>query len=330
MADAEFPLMSDDITDEADFVAENREITFPASLHGQRIDKALSEMLPEFSRSYVQQMLMQGCVSSLADGHGIEKPSLKVSAGQQIRLELRPTPQSQAFTPQEMAIDTVYSDDDLRVINKPAGLVVHPAPGHWAGTLLNGLLALDAQAMVLPRAGIVHRLDKDTSGLMMLARNRECMDKLVQMIASRAVKREYLAMVNGPWKKPQTITIRQPIGRDPKNRLRMAVVDLLKHSGKSAATHIRVLQAGSDAVLLHCELETGRTHQIRVHLADAGYPLIGDLLYGGKPVGGFQRQALHAYRLSLVHPVTGQNLVFEAQPPDDMKLLMKKLSLSYN
>ena len=213
------------------------------------------------------------------------------------------------------------------VINKPVGLVVHPAPGHWSGTLLNGLLAHHAGARMLPRAGIVHRLDKDTSGLMVVAKTRAVMDALVALIAAREVRREYIALAHKPWQMAATVRVEQAIGRDPRQRVRMAVVDLAHQMGKPALTDFRVLDSQPQACLLHCKLHTGRTHQIRVHLLHLGHPLLADELYGGKPLAGLVRQALHAWRLSLTHPVTGQAMSWRAALAPDLQQALSSLGL---
>ena len=201
-SDAQPDELPDEIVDLAEGPElEQRDLVIPTAMHGERLDRALAQLLPEFSRSYSQQLLAEGCVNCvLPEARLINKPSIKVRAGEHYQVVLRPTPQSHAFKPEEMALEVVYEDADLRVLNKPAGLVVHPAPGTWSGTLLNGLLALDPQAVMLPRAGIVHRLDKDTSGLMVVARSRKAMDALVAMIAEREVHREYLAVAYRQWK----------------------------------------------------------------------------------------------------------------------------------
>jgi 23S rRNA pseudouridine1911/1915/1917 synthase len=228
-----------------------------------------------------------------------------------------------------MDLDVVFEDEHLLIVNKPAGLVVHPAPGNWQGTLLNGLLGRDAQAALLPRAGIVHRLDKDTSGLMVVARSRQTMEALVRLIAAREVSRQYLAVGQGAWVGSRHKLVDAPIGRDPRNRLRMAVVDLTQHPGKTAQTEFDVMDRNAQACLLRCTLHTGRTHQIRVHAAHLGHPLVGDVLYGGKPQGDFARQALHAQRLAFKHPHTGADLVFTAPLPPDVQVLMADVALSY-
>ena len=308
--------------------AELREVQVPSELQGQRLDRVLAQLVPEFSRSYLQQLIEQGAVS--LEGRPATKASAKVRWGSTLAVEMRETPQSQAFVPQSMPIETVYEDPHLRVIHKPAGLVVHPAPGHWRGTLLNGLLALDPATLSLPRAGIVHRLDKDTSGLMVLARTRASMDALVGMIAAREVQRQYLAIARGPWRHPETVEVEQAIGRDPANRLRMAVVDLQRQSGKAARTTVHLLEQSAQACLVRCHLHTGRTHQIRVHMAWLGHPLWADTLYGGPGLEGLQRQALHAWRLAFAHPVTGEPLVFHSPLPQDLQQALSVLGLSYN
>ena len=296
--------------------------------HGVRLDKALVELVPEFSRSYLQQLLEQGAVQ--LNGKTATKSSAKVKLGNTITIEMRPTAQSQSFKPEAMALDVVYEDAHLLVVNKPAGLVVHPAPGNWSGTLLNGLLAHHAGAATVPRAGIVHRLDKDTSGLMMVAKDRLTMDALVALIARRDVSRRYLALAHKPWKGAELQKVDAPIGRDPRNRLRMAVVDLAQHAGKEARTDITCWDTTQEHCLVHCKLHTGRTHQIRVHMLSLGHPLVADTLYGGAQAAGMQRQALHAFRLSFVHPMTGESLELAAEPPGDFLAAVEQLGLRYN
>ncbi|MBO9651769.1 MAG: RluA family pseudouridine synthase [Variovorax sp.] len=296
--------------------------------HAQRLDRALAALVPEFSRSYLQQLIDAGMVQ--VQGRLVTKPSVTVHAGESGRIELRPTPQSQAFRPEAMPIEVLYEDEHLRVINKPAGLVVHPAPGNWSGTLLNGLLALDPRAALLPRAGIVHRLDRDTSGLMVVARSRAAMDALVVLIAAREVTRQYIAMAHRAWQGAEARHVDSPIGRDPRNRLRMAVVDLERHPGKPARTLIEALDSNDLGCAVRCTLETGRTHQIRVHMASIGHPLVGDALYGGTEAAGLTRQALHAFRLGFVHPVTGRHMEFKSPPPADLVEGMSRWGLDYN
>nr|WP_233254938.1 RluA family pseudouridine synthase [Limnohabitans sp. T6-5] len=307
---------------------EVRTTQVPIDLHGQRLDRALAQMVPEFSRSYLQQLIEQGDV--LVDERVTTKVSTKVRLGHRVQVTLRATPQSQAFVPEAMPIDVVYEDAHLRVIHKPAGLVVHPAPGNWRGTLLNGLLALDAAAAEVPRAGIVHRLDKDTSGLMVVARTRQAMDALVQQIAAREVHRQYVAIAHKAWTAPSPLTIEAAIGRDPANRLRMAVVDLAYQSGKTAATTVDVLDQNERYCLVQCTLHTGRTHQIRVHMAHVGHPLLADAVYGGSPALGMLRQALHAWHLAFTHPITGESIDLTTDLPADMAQALVLGGLSYN
>ena len=296
--------------------------------HGSRLDKALVDLVPEFSRSYLQQLLAQEAVQ--VNDRRVTKASHKVKLGDVLAVEMRPTAQSQSFRAEVMALDVVYEDEHLLVVNKPAGLVVHPAPGNWSGTLLNGLLAHHAGAAAVPRAGIVHRLDKDTSGLMVVAKTRATMDALVALIARRDVSRRYLALAHKRWSGPELQAVNAPIGRDPRNRLRMAVVDLAQHAGKTARTDIDLLAGNDEVSLVRCTLHTGRTHQIRVHMASLGHPLVADAVYGGKDAGGMTRQALHAFRLAFTHPMTGQALVLHAPLPADMAQALENWGLSYN
>ena len=307
---------------------ESRVIDMGADQHGERLDKALADRVPEFSRSYLRQLLEHGAVQ--LNGHVFFKVAQKVKAGDRVVLEMRPTLESQAFRPESMAIDVVHEDEHLLVVNKPAGLVVHPAPGNWSGTLLNGLMARDPKSALVPRAGIVHRLDKDTSGLMVVARTRASMDALVHMIAQRQVHRQYLALAHRSWQAAGSIAVDAPIGRDPRNRLRMAVVDLAMHAGKVARTDVELLANGAQVCWVRCTLHTGRTHQIRVHMAFKGHPLVADGLYGGISLAGMQRQALHAFRLAFTHPVTGEAMEFLAPVPTDMRSALDVLGLRYN
>jgi len=312
----------------ADTERELRAFSIDAPLHDWRLDRALAQRVPEFSRTYLQHLITTGAVT--LNGQVVSRVSMKVHAGDQGVVELRPTPQCQAFKAETPQLDVVYQDHDLWVINKAAGMVVHPAPGNWSGTLLNHLLGLDAHAFELPRAGIVHRLDKDTSGLMVVARNRITMDALVRAIAQRQVKRQYLALAHKPWLGATTRQVTGPIGRDPFNRLRMAVVDLAQHPGKTALTDIECLDSNAQGCLVKCSLHTGRTHQIRVHLASIGHPLVADVTYGGACTAGLTRQGLHATRLAFDHPISGASLVFESTPPTDLLQAIGQMGLAYN
>lgn len=313
---------------EAGHDSEIRTIPVTEAFHGARLDRALAAAAPEFSRSYLQQLIEAGAVQ--VNGAPAARSSARVRVGDSMVVELRPTPQSQAFKPEAMALDVVFEDAHIVVLNKPAGLVVHPAPGHWSGTLLNGLLARDVGAALLPRAGIVHRLDKDTSGLMVVARTRTAMDALVRMIAARDVSRKYLAIAHRPWEGAARRVVDSPIGRDPRNRLRMAVVDLARHAGKPATTGFELLDNGDSGCLVLCTLQTGRTHQIRVHMASIGHPLLADTLYGGGEAAGMVRQALHATRLAFAHPVDGQALSFSTPYPADFAAAVAAWGLRYN
>lgn len=312
--------------DETASEAETRVCEVPLAMHGFRLDRVLAQLFPEFSRSFMQELVVDGVVE--VRGVVVRKPAAKTSAGDKLSVVLRPTQQAQAFMPEKMDLQVVYEDADLLVVDKPAGLVVHPAAGNWSGTLLNGLLAWHAGASALPRAGIVHRLDKDTSGLMLVGKSRRAVDGLVRAIAAREVQRQYLAMAHGHWSGPAEQHVDQPIGRDVRNRLRMAVV--AEGAGKSAKTTMTVLGTTGQFSLLGCRLHTGRTHQIRVHAAWLGHPLVGDGLYGGRQAWDMHRQALHAARLALEHPVTGEALVFTSPPPSDFQAALRESGLHYN
>lgn len=281
------------------------------SWHGWRLDKALVALAPEFSRSHHQGLIEQGLVS--LDSVRSLQSSRRLKVGQSLQVELRPTAESLAFRPEAMALDIVHEDEALIVLDKPVGLVVHPAPGHWSGTLLNGLLAHHPAAVHLPRAGIVHRLDKDTSGLMMVGKTLQAVTALSRAIAAREVQRLYMAIVHGVLV-PGVQTVDAPIGRDPASRLRMAV----HHAGRPARTDVEAVASRDGMTAVQCRLHTGRTHQIRVHLSHIGHPLLADRLYGGAPGLQLERQALHAWKLALAHPVHGGRVEFVRPPPADV------------
>lgn len=291
--------------------AERRDGIVESADHGERLDKLLARRAPEFSRSHLQQLIDQGHVQ--LDAQVCRQPARRVKAGQTLSVELVPTAQALAFRPEPMSLSVVFEDEHLLVIDKPAGLVVHPGAGNWSGTLLNGLLARDPAAAQLPRAGIVHRLDKGTSGLMVVGKTLPAVTGLVRDIAAREVRREYLALAHGRLE-PAQQSFTGSIGRDPGSRLRMAVVA----SGKPARTDVvRVGHAGGVSAL-ECRLHSGRTHQIRVHLSQAGHPLLSDPLYGGAPGLGLDRPALHAARLGLRHPLSGESLQWTSALPADL------------
>jgi 23S rRNA pseudouridine1911/1915/1917 synthase len=291
-------------------VPETREAMVREDWHGERIDKLLTQLAPEFSRSHLQQLIQLGHVR--VAGVQEKTPSRRLRAGDALAVDLVPTEQSRAFRPEAVAFDIVHEDAHVLVIDKRAGLVVHPGAGNWSGTLLNGLLHRDPRCAALPRAGIVHRLDKDTSGLMVVARTTLAYTALVRDIARRDVRREYLALVHGAWERRETVEA--PIGRDPAARIRMAVVP----GGRPARTDFEPLSVGAEVSAVRCVLHSGRTHQIRVHAAHLRHPLVADPLYGGRCALGLARQALHAHRLAFQHPASGQRLSFQAALPQDM------------
>ncbi|MBU3656547.1 MAG: 23S rRNA pseudouridine(1911/1915/1917) synthase RluD [Rhodocyclaceae bacterium] len=294
---------------------------------GGRLDQVLADCVPEHSRNRLQQWVKAGRVD--VDGKTVTEPKYKIYGGESLAIrvdQVLTEAEAGQFQPEVMDLPIVYEDDQILVINKPPGLVVHPAAGNWQGTLLNGLLAHDPVFMHLPRAGIVHRLDKDTSGLMVVARTLAAHTHLVRQLQARSVKRLYRAVVCGVPKVDGTVNA--PIGRDPRQRIRMAVTS----QGKEAITHYRLLEVFPGCSLVECTLETGRTHQIRVHMAHLGHPLVGDETYlGGRrhplpePAAQFGRQALHARQLGLIHPETGEPMRWTAQVPADMGQLLEDL-----
>lgn len=313
---------------EMELDVERRCVHVLVSQHGIRLDKCLADLLPEFSRTYLQQLVAQGDV--VLEGAAVTKTSLKVKAGQRIDITLSPTDQASSFKPEAIDLSVVYEDADMLVLNKPAGMVVHPAAGNWSGTIMNGLLHRHEGASDLPRAGIVHRLDKDTSGLMVVGKTRLAVDALSRMIAAREVHRFYLAIAEKNWTRTGVMTVDEPMGRDPHNRLRMSVQPRHVGSAKAAKTQFRSVATLAGMSLIACKLFTGRTHQIRVHLAWIGHPILGDVIYGGHSLEGMPRQALHATRLELLHPVSGRPLVFLAPVPGDMEKILERHGVNYN
>jgi 23S rRNA pseudouridine1911/1915/1917 synthase len=291
-------------------------LVIPLELAGQRLDRALASLMPEESRSRLARLIEEGHVR--VEGRQAAA-SLKVRSGEAVEVALAPRPADTSFRPEAIKLTVVHEDEDLLVIDKPAGLVVHPGSGNWSGTMLNALLHHAPGSGQLPRAGIVHRLDKDTSGLLVVAKTEVAQAALVRQLQARTVKRTYLALVRG--KLARGGTVDAPIGRHPVQRTRMAVVA----GGKPAVTHYRVRRRFAAHTLLECDLETGRTHQIRVHLASIGHPLEGDPVYAGKARGTFGRQALHAWKLAFVHPKSGKTVSFESPLPADLEALLETL-----
>ena len=291
-------------------------LTAPAACAGLRLDQALAKLLPEFSRSRLAQWVRSG--QATVDGRAA-RPRQKVRGGERIEIAPQPEAAVDAHRPEDIPLDVVFEDNALLVVNKPAGLVVHPGSGNWRGTLLNALLRRVPALSGIPRAGIVHRLDKDTSGLLVVAKTLAAQAALVRQLQARSVKREYLAVAHG--RVARDGRIEAPIGRHPLRRTRMAVVA----RGRPAVTHYQVLERHAHATVLRCRLETGRTHQIRVHLASLGHPLLGDATYGKRGGLPFARQALHAERLAIVHPATGKAMEWQAPLPADMRKLVSEL-----
>lgn len=302
--------------------------SIPDEYAGQRVDKVLAALFPRYSRSALQQWLKQGLILIDDDIPGQKD---KIHGGEAVLLSVPEAPAVVA-RPEPIPLDIQYHDEQILVLNKPAGLVVHPGAGTPSGTLMNALLHFDPRAARLPRAGIVHRLDKDTTGLMVVARVEPARLELIEQLASRSMGREYLALLHGDLISGRSVD--EPIGRHPRNRRAMAV----RRDGKGAVTHFRVLRRFGPVTLARCVLESGRTHQIRVHASHAGFPVVGDPLYGGMgraPAGvsselralmaGFRRQALHAESLALRHPVSGETLTWTVAPPEDFAALRQAL-----
>ena len=307
-------------------VPERLVLTAPENPERLRIDLILAQLVPQFSRARLQDWLEAGRVT--ADGAAAgAKTWLK--GGERIEIAAAPDPEQTAFAAEAIALDIVFEDTTILVLNKSAGLVVHPAAGNWSGTVLNGLLHHAPQLAGVPRAGIVHRLDKETTGLMVVAKTVEAQTHLVRQLQARSVTRTYLALVAGELGYAGRVDA--PIGRHPGHRTQMAVLREDETGAKPAITHyapLKVYSTGTKraASLVECRLETGRTHQIRVHKRHIGHPLVGDQVYGTLPSRGwFGRQALHAHRLALVHPLSGAEVSFEAAPPPDMDGLIKKM-----
>jgi len=305
-------------------------LTIPQDLGGLRLDQALQKLMPEHSRSRLQSWIKDGLVTIASEA---TTSKTKVWGGEKVQIVPQAIPERSAFKAEDIPLNIIYEDDHILVINKPAGMVVHPAAGNWEGTLLNALLYHIPQVKDLPRAGIVHRLDKDTSGLLVVAKTLEAQTSLVRQLQARTVKREYRAIVWGQvWRNG---AIDQPIGRDPRSRTKMAI----NRMGKPAVTRYEVLERFAVHTYLRCVLETGRTHQIRVHMQHLKAPMVGDPIYGMRGIvpirmmtqtlrdtlDGFKRQALHAIKLGLIHPHTEQPMEWQIELAQDMKNLLEAM-----
>jgi 23S rRNA pseudouridine1911/1915/1917 synthase len=307
-----------------------RQATVPAGLAGFRVDRAAAELFAEFSRAMLSDWIQQGSLT--VDGAAV-KPKRRLLGGEALRLDAEVAPREDWTTADPVGFEVMYQDDALLVVNKPAGVVVHPGAGNPRGTLVNGLIHVFPELSRLARAGIVHRLDKDTSGLLLVARTLEAQHRLGKMLARRIISRRYQAVVEGVL--TGGLEIDRPIGRDPLRRTRQAVRD----DGRPALTRVLVLDRYRGHTRIEAVLETGRTHQIRVHLSAVGHPLVGDGRYGARgrlPRGadadtvsvlrGFRRQALHAWKLGFVHPVTDRDVRVSAEPPADFAELVQALA----
>ena len=302
----------------------------PNTCVGKRADSVIHELMPEYSRAKIQSWIKKCFITIDSDSFS---PKRKVIGGERIDIDVQPEEQDNQFEPEDLSLDIIYEDDDIFVINKPANLVVHPAVGNWSGTLLNGILFHYPNNSALPRAGIVHRLDKNTSGLMVVAKNVEAQLDLVKQLQSKSVYREYRAIVWGQVMTKSGV-INKPIGRHPNVRVKMAIN---KINGKDAITNYEVLERFSIHTYLKCILKTGRTHQIRVHMQDNKSPIVGDQTYGLKKIIPtksmtqdfknatlkFERQALHAKALGLIHPKSKKSLKWQIDLPSDMRNLLE-------
>ena len=308
---------------------EKLKIIIPERMTGQRLDVALSEMLPDYSRSKITDWIKSG---EALINHKTFKPKDKVNGSQMVELTISQK-QKNDWVGEDIPLKVVFEDEDIIVLNKAVGIVTHPGAGNWSGTLANALLYYEPKLATLDRAGIVHRLDKNTSGLMVVARNEKSQKYLVEQLQTHSVSREYSAIVYGHMISGGTID--EPINRDTKDRVKQAV----SSHGKEAITHYRVINRYQNHTHVKAILETGRTHQIRVHLSHIGHPLIGDTMYGGKvrfprkadvilkeALVSFKRQALHARKLTLTHPVSGELMSWKSPLPEDMLALLNVLN----
>lgn len=329
----EAPVQAPETEDDADITAEADFYEVRGFLSGERLDKVLASIVPSVSRARLQKWIEAGAV--LVNGEKAASVRMKVADGDELVVTPQPAPEDTAYVPEDgIEFEVLYEDDDIIVVNKPAGLVVHPASGHWRGTLLNGLLFRYPELARVSRAGIVHRLDKETSGLMVVARNEAARTDLVRQLQARTVGREYWAIVVGL--APEAGYVDRSIGRDPRSAIKFCCRG--GQGSRPAKTRVRLVDstrvAGRMVSWVACRLETGRTHQIRVHLTSVGLPLLGDPLYRTNAsrlpeeagvAAAFNRQALHASRLILKHPATGETCEWFAAPPQDMCELMESL-----
>ncbi|MDC0983533.1 23S rRNA pseudouridine(1911/1915/1917) synthase RluD [Candidatus Thioglobus sp.] len=304
-------------------------VILPERFSGKRIDSVLAEMLPNLSRSKITSTIKAG--DALLNGHKF-KPKDKASGEEIINFKIKIKNNNQ-WASENISLNIIYEDEDILIINKPSGLVTHPGPGNWKGTLANALLYYNPDLSILDRAGIVHRLDKNTSGLMVVAKNLKSQKYLVEQFQTHSVEREYSAIVYGNMISGGTVN--DPIARDPKERIKQAV----RVNGKESVTHYRIIDRYENHTHIKALLETGRTHQIRVHLSHIGYPLVGDPLYGGRlrfpkkarveikeALKAFQRQALHSKKLTLKHPTSGNEMSWKIELPEDMSMLLNALN----
>ena len=326
--DTEAEVVNEDGDIDEEYVSDvdHIELKLTSAACGERLDKTISKLVPQYSRSRIQQWIENGFVTvDGVPGRG----KMTMLGDEKIVIVPQAAPDEGAYEPEDIALDVVYEDDSLIVINKPAGMVVHPAAGNWTGTLLNALLFRWPHLMGVPRAGIVHRLDKDTSGLMVVAKTLVAHTDLVRQLQDRSVKREYYALV---WGTPNVSgTVDAPMARHPRDRIKMAVSRSVL--AKPAVTHFQRIATGMlekfPNSLVACQLETGRTHQIRVHMLSLGFPLVGDTLYGKKHLARFfPRQALQARKLGLIHPETGEHVEWEVPVAADFQALIAQSGIS--
>ncbi|MEB0141155.1 MULTISPECIES: RluA family pseudouridine synthase [unclassified Undibacterium] len=326
--DTDLELVNEAAEADEDFssVVENIELKLTPVCCGERLDKTISKLVPQYSRSRIQQWIEEGHVT--VDGKP-GRTKMTVLGDEHIVIVPQPAPDEGAYAPENIALEVVYEDEALIVINKPAGMVVHPAAGNWSGTLLNGLLYRWPVLLGVPRAGIVHRLDKDTSGLMVVAKTLIAHTDLVRQLQDRSVRREYYALV---WGTPNLSgTIDAPMARHPRDRIKMAVSSSML--AKPAITHFQRLGSGLlekfPVSLVACQLETGRTHQIRVHMQSLKFALVGDPLYGKQHLARFfPRQALQARKLGLIHPVSGEHIEWQVEVASDFAELLSSAGIT--